>query len=981
MRLISAKISNYRTHKQLAIEFDRQLTLIGGPNESGKSTLVEAIHRCLFLKARGNTQWHHSMRSLTHGGTPEVEITFEVRGETYTLIKRFSGANGSVRLVGPGGKTNMGDEAEAQLSELLSIEQTSRSNLQNQWAHLWVWQGSSFADPAAEAIAEHESLIQRLQDIGGAVALQTEIDSAVANHFKQENEATFTNRGEPRSGSELKNASDKVAEAMKRLETAESTLSKLRSAKIAFEQAEAMLARLAEDRKSLITETAENEKKLRELQSLREAEREQSARARQASEQYNALEAAEKRITETRVQIEERKRKLAPGQEELQQLEKQLQLAKTELKEKIAAAKAASDRSALAEARKDYHEAQDRRFDLQRQEAALAQRLQQIEKQELALSELEASIAALPRVSPDDVSKLRVEEGNLRAAKARLEGMSTEVEVLEAEEELQVDGAVFPVGSRRTFAETTELVYGSLRLRLKPGGGDSLQKARIAVEQAQERRNMLLGGMGVANLEEASKAATQRAELEIRLKHAKESLKGSAPQSTRQEWEDLRKRLEDLNTDLEQLAGKVPAEACPENAAAAQLALRHAREALTSARTEEQECRAEQEVAAKAITRLEAEVSAKRQELDEEKQLLAAGLSRLAVLEETHGDATSRLLALDAAKHDRDTAAGALKATLTKIESLQPEILEADKKRLSRAMEQNDTQTTQSREQRAAAHATLQLDGSTDPEADVELARAELAAARETQSRVLLRARSINLLAKLFDEEQMEVAEQFSAPLAQRVSGYLKAIYGAEANATLEVSKDCVSKIELRRDSSNGIAFEFGSLSMGAKEQLAAAVRLAIAEVLANCPKDCLPIVFDDAFTNSDPERIRALQRMLDYAASRGLQVIVLTCNPSDYSALGARTTILSPSAAQAISSVTQDISITSGVTGNAEPEVLLEVLESMGGQAGNQKLREALNWDEATYERVRDMLVSGGKLEKGRGRGGVVCLPDVSMN
>jgi hypothetical protein len=33
---------------------------------------------------------------------------------------------------------------------------------------------------------------------------------------------------------------------------------------------------------------------------------------------------------------------------------------------------------------------------------------------------------------------------------------------------------------------------------------------------------------------------------------------------------------------------------------------------------------------------------------------------------------------------------------------------------------------------------------------------------------------------------------------------------------------------------------------------------------------------------------------MLDLGARRGLQIIVLTCNPSDYAALGARQVILS---------------------------------------------------------------------------------------
>jgi uncharacterized protein YhaN len=83
--------------------------------------------------------------------------------------------------------------------------------------------------------------------------------------------------------------------------------------------------------------------------------------------------------------------------------------------------------------------------------------------------------------------------------------------------------------------------------------------------------------------------------------------------------------------------------------------------------------------------------------------------------------------------------------------------------------------------------------------------------------------------------------------------------------------------------------FSFEVLSGGTREQVAAALRLAIAEVLAADHDGCLPVVFDDAFTHSDPERIRQLQRMLDLAATRGLQVIVLTCNPRDYSGFGAR--------------------------------------------------------------------------------------------
>ena len=41
--------------------------------------------------------------------------------------------------------------------------------------------------------------------------------------------------------------------------------------------------------------------------------------------------------------------------------------------------------------------------------------------------------------------------------------------------------------------------------------------------------------------------------------------------------------------------------------------------------------------------------------------------------------------------------------------------------------------------------------------------------------------------------------------------------------------------------------------------------------------------MFDDAFTNSDPERVQIVKQMLGMAADRGLQVILLTCDPAAY--------------------------------------------------------------------------------------------------
>ena len=51
MRLLHCHLRQVRLHGDLQVSFAPGLTLIGGPNEAGKSTLVEALHRTLFLRA------------------------------------------------------------------------------------------------------------------------------------------------------------------------------------------------------------------------------------------------------------------------------------------------------------------------------------------------------------------------------------------------------------------------------------------------------------------------------------------------------------------------------------------------------------------------------------------------------------------------------------------------------------------------------------------------------------------------------------------------------------------------------------------------------------------------------------------------------------------------------------------------------------------------------------------------------------------
>lgn len=52
-----------------------------------------------------------------------------------------------------------------------------------------------------------------------------------------------------------------------------------------------------------------------------------------------------------------------------------------------------------------------------------------------------------------------------------------------------------------------------------------------------------------------------------------------------------------------------------------------------------------------------------------------------------------------------------------------------------------------------------------------------------------------------------------------------------------------------------------------------------------------------------------------------------------------------------------------------------LSCLRQPGGEAGNVSLRNALWWDEVTYNRVRDDLIADGQVIAGKGKGRSVAL------
>ena len=170
MRLISAKIENFRVHagdEPVEVVFDEHLHVIHGPNESGKSTLMDAVAACLFQKYNLTGKAFDAMQP-DDGSKPLVEVVFEDDGHEYSVSKHFKGQAGTCQLIVSQNarveSTLSGPDAEAKLNEALKLPVAGRGDRKDDqmahWRLLWINQGHSNDEPTEHINPETREHLQ-----------------------------------------------------------------------------------------------------------------------------------------------------------------------------------------------------------------------------------------------------------------------------------------------------------------------------------------------------------------------------------------------------------------------------------------------------------------------------------------------------------------------------------------------------------------------------------------------------------------------------------------------------------------------------------------------------------------------------------------------------------------------------------------------------------------------------------------------------
>ena len=909
MRLLSATVRAYRLHRETTVVFDPSRTLIGGPNETGKSTFAEAVHRALFLKARGNTAEHRAMKSTLHLGTPEVELFFECGGGPYQLKKRF-GSSGDTTLTPPQGTALTGEAAEAELARLLGVESgASGKTAVAQWSHLWVWQGQSAGDPTPHATSQKDGLLQRLQTLGGAAAMQSERDSRTAAAAAAARDACFSATGKLKASSPLALAEAEAAEAGALEEAARTRAASLQESVQAFTRAESELVRLAAD---LMAVSAQHDGAVRQDALICQHRGEEAVQAHAdaaAQARLLAMEQHEAQLAGIRQELSTLEAELVPLDAATAALTAQSGAAREAAAAASQAFEAAGDAATNARQQHDLAQAWIQQHETGSRLAVLKERAAEAAAHQAETGKLQIAIAALPPVDGPALAILQKCDAAQHAAAAALTAMAAGVELLDAGGPVLLSGESMAAGESRILTEAAVLELGTrYRLRIRPGGGTSLAGAREKEHLARQQFQAALEKSGVRSVEEAAAASLRRADLTSGLMAGQAALKSlqadslpaalaEAKAACAAAAADTARRVAALASSRagESPTGPPSAAAGPAGGAealptmeAARAALAGAALRLSGAEAGTARTKALREAALRSAAGLAAALASHSDSLRQRHTRHTGLLAQQDYFLTTHGDDATRTAALQTARQQRAASAATLAWTRQTLHDLQPEQTARTLDRLKRSTEQLHQQRSDAGTRLAVAADQLRSDGSQDPAVTLALATARAATAADTLQRLRRQAEARRLLHDLFTAEQQALADCFTRPLADAISGYLECLFGQGARATVALEDHEFTGLKLERPHHPGGAIAFDDLSGGTREQTAAAVRLAMAEVLAPAHHGCLPVIFDDAFAHSDATRLQQLQSMLDLAATRGLQIILLTCAPADYAALGA---------------------------------------------------------------------------------------------
>lgn len=961
MRLIRLHLTDFAGVRDREVTFaECGITVVEGPNESGKTTLLKAFDLLLNFRDSSQDKRVEAARPVGSGLGPTVEAEFVTGGHRVRYLKRWlSQPRTEAEIVSSDGRRRRLAGREAHDAVRILLDETLDSGL---WGALQVQQGTSLELPAfGESTSLREALNQAASgNLGG------EAEDALHHRVQAERErylsptGTVCGRGE-RGPLQAARETDgraraTLAEAEAALAAADATSQSLAEDRRRLQATAADLAQAEEDLTRAKAERAELEEADRRVGQLREAHRQADLRHTNSLLLQGGRRDLVRRTEESRSQHESLRQELSDATAASNAASQRLGAAQEDY---------ATAQSAFAQAQAGAQLAERDREQLQHLAdlLPLRERLRRVRDQEGKIAAIEGELPAL-LVTDEALRRIEALQAKAERATAKLQAGAARLRLTAARDlALQVDDVPTDLAGGETLERIASSalrvdVLGLLHLEVQ-GGGTAADLARRAAD-AQEALREALAACRSATLEDARDVNRRLA----RLQGQREDLGHSLEEALAADTPDLiAGRIE----QLESLVNAYWAERSeepprPADLQQAQAALDETRATFT-ARTAAKEkagdsltrvvtakATADEKASVYGSQRTAAEAAAARAEEDlalarqevADGELERAPLEALAALTEITGTLAREEQAVRERNPDRVTAT----------------YLNAQQRlgRLRAELEQL---------RQSIAHSEGYLEKVTLEGVGLE---EKLASAREDAQRTAAalaaeerRARAADLLYRTLDRHLETALRAYREPYRQEVEHLGRLVFGSD------FAVDLGDDLGIDARTLHGSTLSVGQLSSGAKEQLGVIGRLACARLVSG---EGVPVVLDDAFSYSDPQRLTGLCLALDRAGATG-QVVLLTCDPGRYRNLGdAKVLRLQnqpappPSMGTERGEAVRQLDAGSVVASGSDDRVLL-VLRQSQAPLGKREILASAGVSEAEWGRTIRALLESGRIEQ----------------
>jgi hypothetical protein len=857
LRLREVRLANFRRFRQPVTlsGLTDGLNIVIEPNETGKSTLLEALRAGLFVRHSSRNQLTNSFAPHGEQVGPEVRVAFDHDGSRWTVTKRFL-RSAQIELDGPGGRAQ-GDEAEARLHELFgSVRDTSQRgdpSSHGALGLLWIGQTEALSvSPPGELVRNtvRATLEGEVGSIMGGPAfdgVRSRVEAGYAEYW--------TNTGLPRQ--RQRQAEDAAAAlrgaarvAKERLDDLDRSLSELDDLQFRLRILDRDLAdRTDAEARAELVGNLEIARSSAQLLARRRAEHE-VARSR-----LEALEDVRNRYSTT---CEER--------DKAQNRVDQYAAERTKLADDLEGARARVEtcRTELARLRWERQRAREvltaaeetsRRLDRREAIGRGRARLETVVGIE---AEQAAAQAAIDAAIPADLLKeLEDGEREIATARAAAEAGATRIALITPGAVATLNGEPIGEGDRILTAEAIVSLNGA-ELRIRPPAGAATAEARLRQAVNLQADRLTEAAVGDVKGARALNQAARDATAELRAIKARMAAMTPADEILGIDAGPAALRaflLEVVEDGEDEARGHHPdLDALDSAAKELEAAVVRAETAEEAAIVDLREIEEKDSplATAQALASSNAENAIRQIETLETRSDFADIESTMVRLRE---EAAAAAVALAQAEEDATAYdASAIKRRIDVIDA-RAQTASDERSRLALNI--------------ARIESVVELEGGKGLAESAAMLLEEAAEAEANLARVRDEAAVLKLLRLTLDEARAEMSRTFVGPVVRRTKRHIERLLpGCELTFSEDLGLTSITR--------TGVSEGCDNLSRGTQEQLAVLTRLAFADMLLEQNRP-VSLILDDPLAYSDDVRLDLMTEILLEAGER-MQIIILTC-------------------------------------------------------------------------------------------------------